>query len=528
MATDRRAGILLHPTSLPGEHGIGSLGREAFNWLDFLADAGQTSWQVMPLGPTGYGDSPYQALSSFAGNHYLISLDELVKEGWLQAGELEGLTALSRQSVDYGALIPAKTKLLELAASRFEDRAPSAVREERAEFTRRHAEWLDDYTLFMALKESQGGGSWGGWPAELRDRRAAALTRARAELAPGIAKHETWQFWFFKQWLDLRAYAHERNIEIIGDVPIFTAYDSADCWADRGLFHLGESGEPTVVAGVPPDYFSATGQRWGNPLYRWDALAADDYRWWVERVRAALTLVDLVRIDHFRGFAAYWEIPADQPTAEHGRWVRGPGQEFFTALTAALGELPLIAEDLGVITPDVDSLRVENGLPGMRVLQFAFAGDANDPYLPHNYSRDTVVYTGTHDNDTSVGWYAKASEKERDHLRRYLACDDSDMPWALLRAALASVADRAIVPLQDALALGSEARMNVPGTASGNWSWRFAWDEVPHWLAPQLRDLAELYGRTAGALTGDAATAGSAAGDTQYRQTVLSSDVADG
>lgn len=518
MAIDRKAGILLHPTSLPGDHGIGELGREAFNWLDFLVDAGQRSWQVMPLGPTGYGDSPYQAFSSFAGNHYLISLEELVKEGWLQVEELAGLKALPRDHVDYGAVIPAKLELLELAASRFELGASVALRGQRAEFKQRHAAWLDDYALFMALKESHGGGAWNGWPAELRDRQAAALAGARSELAPLLTKHETWQFWFFRQWLDLRAYARERGVEIIGDVPIFTAYDSADCWADRELFHLDDKGEPTVVAGVPPDYFSATGQRWGNPLYRWEALAADGYRWWVERVRAALTLVDVVRIDHFRGFAAYWEIPADQPTAEHGRWVRGPGQPLFTALAAALGELPFIAEDLGVITADVDSLRVDNGLPGMRVLQFAFAGDADDPYLPHNYSRDTVAYTGTHDNDTSAGWYVKAAESERDQLRRYLACDDSDMPWALLRAAQASVADRAIAPLQDALGLGSEARMNVPGTAGGNWSWRFAWDEVPHWLAPQLRELAELYGRQVG----------EGGHDTQYRQSVTNSAVSDG
>jgi len=511
MPFPRRSGVLLHPTSLPGPYGVGELGREAVAWLDFLEQAGQRLWQVMPLGPTGYGDSPYQSFSSFAGNHYLIAVEELVAEGWLEAGELAPLAALPRERVDYGALIPAKLALLERAAGRFEERATAAQRAELGAFREAEAGWLADYALFMALKEAHGGAAWSDWEPELRGREPGALARARREAAAGVRKHETWQFWFFRQWRRLREQAHARGIQVIGDVPIFVALDSADAWAAPELFHFDAQGRPTVVAGVPPDYFSATGQRWGNPLYDWEAMARDGYRWWVERVRATLALVDIVRIDHFRGFAAYWEIPAAEPTAVNGRWVQGPGQALFTALTEALGALPVIAEDLGVITPDVDELRRANGLPGMKVLQFAFAGDADDPYLPHNYERECVVYTGTHDNDTTAGWYAQAPEAERDLVRRYLARDDRNVAWELLRLAQASVADTAIAPLQDVLGLGSEARMNTPGTAGGNWTWRFAWEDVPHWVAPQLRELATLYGRLPG----------SGGVDTPYRQSQL-------
>lgn len=499
MAFARRSGILLHPTSLPGPYGVGELGPEAFTWLDFLASAGQRLWQVMPLGPTGYGDSPYQSFSSFAGNHLLISLDVLVEEGWLEAGELADMTELPSERVDYGALIPRKLQLLERAAERF---ARSAGPEDRAEyeaFRSEQAGWLEDYTLFMALKEAHGGAAWSDWVPGLRDREATSLQRARGEVAEASTRHALWQFWFFRQWGAVRRRAAELGIEVVGDLPIFVAMDSADAWANPELFHFGEDGQPTVVAGVPPDYFSATGQRWGNPLYRWDALARTGYAWWVERVRATLNLVDIVRIDHFRGFAAYWEIPASEETAVNGRWVKGPGHGLFEALRSELGELPVIAEDLGVITPDVDELRLAHGLPGMKVLQFAFATDANDPYLPHNYERECVVYTGTHDNDTTAGWYAAAPEVERDLVRRYLARDDGEIAWEMIRLAQASVADTAIVPLQDVLGLGSEARMNTPGTAGGNWAWRFAWQDVPFWVAPQLAELAELYGRVPGA-----------------------------
>lgn len=510
----RRSGILLHPTSLPGPHGVGELGREAYAWLDFLEAAGQRLWQVMPLGPTGYGDSPYQCFSAFAGNHYLVDLGELERGGLLSAAELAGLRALPQDGVDFGKVIPLKLSLLGKAAERLLTAAGQAERGALAEFARANEAWLPDYALFMALKEANEGRAWNEWPAPLRDRDSEALERARTDLAPVVAKHTVWQYWFRRQWDALHAYAAARDIVILGDIPIFVAHDSADTWARPDQFHLDATGRPTVVAGVPPDYFSATGQRWGNPLYHWDAMAKDGYAWWVERVRATLGLVDMVRIDHFRGFAAYWEIPASEPTAVKGRWVAGPGQALFDALRTALGALPLVAEDLGVITPDVDALRSANGLPGMKVLQFAFAGDADDPYLPHNYDANCVVYTGTHDNDTTAGWFAAAPDAERDLVRRYLACDDGAVPWALLRLAQASVATTAVATLQDVLGLGGEARMNTPGVATGNWSWRFEWQDVPYWVAPQLRELAALFGRLPGRGPADTPYRQSTTGDT--------------
>jgi len=507
---ERRAGLLLHPTSLPGPHGMGDLGREAYAWVDFLEAAGQRVWQVMPLGPTGYGDSPYQCFSAFAGNHFLIDLLALSTEDLLTAEELAPLRALPRDRVDFGAFIPVKLELLGAAARRFDATATTPQRAAVAEFEAKHAAWLPDHALFMALKEENGGAAWTEWAPELRDRDASALARARERLAPAVAKHVLWQYWFYTQWGELRTYANSRDIVILGDVPIFVALDSTDAWSHPEQYFLGPDGNPIVVAGVPPDYFSATGQRWGNPLYRWDVMAQDGYAWWVARVRAALELVDRVRVDHFRAFAGYWEIPAAEVTAVNGRWAPGPGQALFDALKAGLGDLPLVAEDLGVITPDVDALRLANGLPGMKVLQFAFAGDADDPYLPHNYEANCVVYTGTHDNDTSAGWYEAASEAERDLVRRYLAKGDENIAWELVRLALASVAATAIAPMQDALGLSSAARMNTPGTAAGNWSWRFEWTDVPYWLAPQLRELAELYGRVPGG----------GGADTPYRQSV--------
>lgn len=517
MPFERSAGILLHPTSLPGPHGVGELGREAHAWVDWLASAGQRLWQVMPLGPTGYGDSPYQCFSAFAGNPYLIDVAALVDAGWADERDLVPLRELPAQRVDYGELIPAKLRLLTAAADRFAKEADARRRAELDDFRRANQAWLPDFALFMALKEAHGGAAWSDWVPELRRRDAGALRTARERHAAAIARHEVWQLWFAEQWAQLRAHAASRDVRIVGDIPIFVAYDSADAWAHPDLFYFDRDGAPTVIAGVPPDYFSVTGQRWGNPLYRWDVMAARGYAWWIERVRHTLATVDLVRIDHFRGFAAYWEIPASEPTAVKGRWVRGPGQALFDALREALGELPVIAEDLGVITPDVEALRDANGLPGMKVLQFAFGADASDPYLPHNYPHHCVVYTGTHDNDTTLGWYAKAPEVERDLVRRYLARDDANLAWDLVRLAQASVADMAIAPLQDALGLGSEARMNTPGTASGNWSWRFRWEDVPYWLAPQLREMADLYGRLPGA----------GPRDTAYRQSVTVSDVED-
>ncbi len=516
MPFPRSSGVLLHPTSLPGPYGIGELGSHAERWIDLLAEAGQRAWQVMPLGPTGYGDSPYQCFSAFAGNPYLISLERLQRAGWLGDDDLTG-TQFDDERVDYGPVIAFKLDRLTRAAGRFVADASPESRAEFDAYRARSSAWLDDYALFMALKEEHGGRSWDGWPASVRDRDPAALAEARERLAEAITRQALWQFWFDQHWSQVRAYASANGVGIIGDLPIFVAYDSADTWANRDLFYLDEQGVPTVVAGVPPDYFSATGQRWGNPLYRWKRMRDTDFAWWLERIRSTLHFVDVMRIDHFRGFAAYWEIPASEPTAVEGRWVKGPGQPFFDAIREGLGELPIIAEDLGVITPDVEALRDGNGLPGMQVLQFAFAGGSDDPYLPHNYRSNSVVYTGTHDNDTTTGWYAQAPEVERDFVRRYLARDDANVAWEFWRLASASVADTAVAPLQDLLGLGSEARMNTPGVAAGNWTWRFTWEMLPYWLAPQLREIAELYGR----LPGEGAV------DTPYRQSVTGSDVED-
>lgn len=507
MAFERSSGILLHPTSLPGAGGIGVLGSEARSWVDFLVSAGQRLWQVMPLGPTGYGDSPYQCFSAFAGNPYLIDLSELVAEGWLEEHDLAPFAALPRDRVDFGPLIGLKLAALTRAA----EAAAEAVDERFDEFVAANADWLEDYARFMAIKESVGGGSWSDWPSALRRREPSAMAQALADLQPAVRRHKLWQYWFFRQWQALRVYANERGVSIVGDVPIFVSLDSADTWANPELFHFDEPGKPSVVAGVPPDYFSSTGQRWGNPLYRWAAMRSDGFAWWIKRMRATLALVDIVRVDHFRGFAAYWEIPAGEPTAVKGRWVQAPGSELFAALSAAFPELPVIAEDLGVITPDVEALRDGFGLPGMKVLQFAFGGGSDDPYLPHNYDKNCVVYSGTHDNDTTAAWYDKAPEVERDYVRRYLARGDDNIAWEFVRLALASVADTAIVPLQDVLGLGGESRMNTPGRAAGNWTWRFTWEMVPYWVAPQLRELADAYGRTGGG----------GPVDTAYRQSTL-------
>ncbi len=513
MPFPRRSGVLLHPTSLPGPFGLGELGPHAIRWVDWLANAGQGVWQVLPLGPTGYGDSPYQSFSSFAGNPYLISLERLRDEGWLTFDDLAHDT-FEPDRVDFGPVISFRLDALGRAARVWEAKASDEERSTFDAYCAAAASWLDDFTLFMALKEAHGGRAWADWDPPLRDREAAALAAARLDHAEAIRRHALWQYWFDRHWSDVRAHANASGIAVLGDLPIFVAYDSADTWSDQRLFHLDDVGQPTVIAGVPPDYFSATGQRWGNPLYRWDRHEESGYTWWQARVRRSFELVDMLRIDHFRGFEAYWAIPASEPTAVKGNWVPGPGQPLFDALRAALGELPIVAEDLGVITPGVERLRDANGLPGMKVLQFAFAADASDPYLPHNYPANSVVYTGTHDNDTTAGWYAQAPEKERDHVRRYLARDDDNLPWDLWRLAQTSVADTAIAPLQDLLGLGPDARMNVPGAASGNWGWRFTWDDLPDWLVGQVRAVAELYGRMPG---GEPV-------DTPYRQSTTGSD----
>lgn len=490
----RRCGLLLHPTSLPGPYGVGDFGPAAFAWLDWLASTGSTLWQVLPLGPTGYGDSPYQSFSSFAGNSLLISPDLLIEDGLLSADEVE-ILEWPPNAVDFGRLIPYKHHVLTLAAERLLTGSAPMLAAEFEQFRGENQAWLADFARFMAIKASLGGGAWTGWPEELKRRDPAALARVDHELRPEIDRQHALQYFFHRQWARLRARAHELGIAIVGDIPIFVAHDSADVWANQRLFALRPEGEPALVAGVPPDYFAPTGQLWGNPLYDWQAHAEQDYTWWIERFRAALNLVDIVRLDHFRGFEAYWEIPADAPTAETGRWVSGPGIDFFRAIGAALGGLPVIAEDLGFITPGVVALRDDLGLPGMKILQFGFGSGPTDPFLPHNYPVNCVVYTGTHDNDTVVGWYQTSPEAERDYCRRYLARDGSEIAFDMLRAAWASVARWAIAPLQDALGLGAEARMNFPGRPDGNWTWRLEQPQITPAVAGRLRELAQVYGR---------------------------------
>jgi 4-alpha-glucanotransferase len=502
----RAAGILLHPTSLPGPHGIGELGPEATVFLDFLAETGQGLWQVLPLGPTGYGDSPYQCFSAFAGNPLLVSLDRLRDEGLVSAADLKGASALPDEEVDFGAVIEFKQPLLARAFAAFETTATPLRREAFESFVSDHATWLPDFALFMALKRANRGAAWNAWDRALVRREGEALARARRELARAIREVEFEQWLFFEQWADVRRQAHERGIRIMGDIPIFVAHDSADVWAHPEIFHLAADGRPSFQAGVPPDYFSATGQLWGNPLYRWPALARTGYAWWIERFRAVLALVDLVRLDHFRGFEAYWKVPGEAETAVKGRWEKGPAAAFFEALRGALGELPIVAEDLGVITPEVEALRDSLGFPGMAILQFAFGVDAHaNDFLPHNFPKNKVVYTGTHDNDTVVGWWTAgvgdstrtAEEVAKEHERALIYCggDGTAIHWDFIRTLFVSVADTVIVPLQDVLGLGSVARMNLPGRGAGNWRWRYSTSDVTPEVRKRLRAITEGSGR---------------------------------
>ena len=491
----RASGILAHPTSLPGRFAIGDLGPGAEAFLDFLAASRQRIWQTLPLGPTGYGDSPYSLLSAFAGNPLLISPELLVNEQFLPADDLVDAPAFDPARVDYGVVIPWKMALLRRSYQYLLEHGRPTLREYFRVFCEEQRAWLDDYALFTALKTRFEGKVWTDWPEAYALRDPNTLASARIALADEIAFHAYTQFQFFRQWLLLRAAAHARNIRIMGDLAIFVAHDSADVWAHRELFRLDESGRPTVVAGVPPDYFSKTGQRWGNPIYRWDALAEDGYGWWVARVRQALQLVDMLRLDHFRGFKAYWEIPGDADTAVSGRWSPGPGEALFTAIREALGDVPLVAEDLGDITPDVVALRKRLKLPGMRVLQFGFGGDADNEFLPHNYTRNAVVYTGTHDNDTTRGWFDALTKAQRHHVLTYLNSDGQHIVWDMMRAAEASVARIAILPLQDPLELGSAARMNYPSKPAHNWTWRCPPELLTPTVATRLAELATLYGR---------------------------------
>jgi 4-alpha-glucanotransferase len=492
---------------LPGRYGVGDFGDEAYRFVDFLNAAGQSLWQVLPLGPTGYGNSPYQCFSAFAGNSLLISPDLLVEQGLLAPGDLPDTPPPTGARVEYGQAVEFKEALLGRAFENFERANPLGVRSEFEKFKEASSGWLDDYALYRSLKRERNEVAWTDWEESLVRRDPGAIDEARARLAEEIERVKFKQFLFFDQWTRLREYCHDKEIKIIGDIPIFVAHDSADVWAQPHLFKLDERGRPRFVAGVPPDYFSRTGQLWGNPIYDWERMRENGFRWWVARARAMLSLVDIIRIDHFRGFAAYWEIPGGDKTAERGQWVFAPGRELFQAIEAELGTLPIIAEDLGFITPDVIALRDEFDFPGMRILQFAFSTDATNKDLPHNYVRNTVVYTGTHDNDTAVGWFrsepggassvrsAEQIERERRFCLNYLDTEGSEINWDFIRAVFASAGDTALVPLQDVLGLSSEARMNTPATMSGNWAWRFRDGALTDGLAARLRRLAELYGR---------------------------------
>jgi len=499
----------MHPTSLPGRFGIGDLGDEAYAFIDYLAASGQSLWQVLPLGPTGYGDSPYQCFSAFAGNPLLISPTRLAQDRLLSNGDLLNVPRFRSSHVDFGRVIDYKKTLLEKAFDTFRKSPEEGLRASFINFCEANDWWLEDYALFRALKDAHGGVAWTDWEPRFATREPNALASAREMPGDRIFAEKFFQFLFFRQWSALKSYCRERGVSIIGDAPIFVAGDSADVWAHPEMFKLDSHRRPIVVAGVPPDYFSKTGQLWGNPLYDWNAMRATGFRWWIDRLRATLQTVDILRIDHFRGFAACWEVPAQDKTAERGQWVEVPGRELFTILRTTLGEIPLIAEDLGVITPDVEALRDDFGFPGMRVLQFAFRGDSKTIDLPHNYVNNCVVYTGTHDNDTTVGWFnskagagstrsAEQIERERAYCLEYLKSNGSEIHWDMIRAAWSSVANTAVVPLQDLLGLGSQARMNLPASEQGNWQWRFKAGALTKRISDRLLALTELYGRKAG------------------------------
>jgi len=492
---------------LPGGHGIGDLGTSAHEFAEFLAQSGQKLWQVLPVSPTGYGDSPYQCFSAFAGNPLFIDLKALEQQGLLSAPDLANAPDFPEEQVEYERVFDFKQNLLHKAAQAFLQDSTHPDRLGFNAFCQENCTWLDDYALFMACKAIHKNVAWVHWDNGIRQRDSAVLQEWQIRLSADIAIHKFAQFEFFRQWQKLRDHCRRRGIKIMGDIPIYVAHDSADVWAHPELFRLDEQGRTTAVAGVPPDYFSATGQLWGNPLYRWDISAQSGHRWWIERVRASLQLFDLVRLDHFRGFEAYWEIPAGAPTAAGGKWIKGPGVEFFQTLQNELKELPFVAENLGVITPGVEALRHQLGFPGMSLLQFAFGNDPQGPsFRPHNYSRELVAYTGGHDNDTTVGWWnswgvgestrtAEDIRKEREFTREYLGFQDEPINWIFVRTVLASVANTAIIPLQDVLGLGSEARMNLPGTVSGNWKWRFKPPALTKEISDRLRKLTVLYDR---------------------------------
>ena len=496
MKFPRASGILLHPTSLPGPFGIGDLGGEAIKFVDLLVEAGQTYWQILPLAPPGDGDSPYSAYSAFAGNTLLVSPELLVDDGLVTETDLANAPKFSSANVEFSKVEGWKREILATAFETFRSTSGSTLHDEFEFFTRENFWWLDDYAAFRAIKTSHEQQAWFQWASPLKSRDEAALNTVRSQLSREIAAEKFFQFLFFRQWLALKRYANENGVLIIGDAPIFVALDSADVWCNQSKFKLNPDGSPTYVAGVPPDYFSKTGQLWGNPIYDWEAMLRDNFGWWTARISFALHTVDVLRLDHFIGFARNWEVPGGDETAENGEWRDVPGREFFTIIRQRLGDLPLIAEDLGALTPEVEYLRDTFGFPGMRILQYAFGGDAYNRDLPHNYVKNCVAYTGTHDNNTTLGWFKAADKNARSHCRKYLQSNGREIHWDMMRAAFASVADTAIVPMQDVLGLDSKHRMNVPATGPGNWSWRMQAGAFSDDLTARLSDLTVLFGRS--------------------------------
>jgi 4-alpha-glucanotransferase len=498
MPFPRSSGVLLHPTSFPSRFGIGDLGLEAYRFIDFLKESAQQYWQVLPLGPTGYGNSPYMSYSAMAGNPVLISLEKLRDEGLLSDDDFANLPGFPAEKVEFERVIPLKVELLKKACENFKTNKSEIIQREFTGFCDSKAYWLNDYALFMALKDANEGASWHTWETQLAKREKEAIAQAQERLADQVFYYKFIQFQFFRQWSELKSYANMRGIEIIGDIPIYVAHDSADVWSYPQFFCLDkETNEVALMAGVPPDYFSATGQLWGNPVYHWEELQKHDFKWWVLRFEAMLDYVDIIRIDHFRGFEAYWAVPQGEETALNGEWVEAPGEAFFETLKNKLGKLPIMAEDLGVMTPEVEALRDRFEFPGMRILHFAFGSDPGNPFLPFNYPRNAVVYTGTHDNDTTVGWYNQASDWEKRNLWLYLGCISPEgIHWDLIRMALSSIANQAILPLQDILGLDTQARMNFPSTAEGNWEWRYHEHALNNdELASKLKVLTTLCGR---------------------------------
>lgn len=497
MEFKRSAGMLLHPTSLPGKFGIGDLGANAFKFIDFLSDTRQTLWQVFPLGPTGYGDSPYQCFSAFAGNPLLINPELLVEQNLLSQVDLDEYPEYDKDHIQYGEVIKSKTELLKKAYENYKSNRIE-LGENYENFCEVNAEWLDDYSLFMAAKEFHGGVTWTEWSEDIAFRKRGAIKAWTEKLSDIIGYQKFVQYLFFHQWKTVKEYANSKNIEVIGDLPIFIAFDSADLWANKSLFSVNNKGKLETVAGVPPDYFSPTGQLWGNPLYKWDEMAKDDFLWWQKRFSKMYELVDIVRIDHFRGFDAYYEIPGDAPTAETGHWVDAPGMEFFQTIKDKLGDVKILAEDLGIITPTVEKLRDHFNFPGMKILQFAFGKDGDKKFLPHNHIQNCVVYTGSHDNDTTKGFFDKEKVNGSDvydWAQKYLGFYQDDMCHALIKAAYASVANIVVIPLQDVMNLGTEARMNFPGKLGGNWTWRFSWEDLNGDTVKYFKEIVDMYER---------------------------------